>query len=581
MDIITKRRNFEVLRSQLEQEYSSFKSHHRELGDFILTRRVRQEITDVNKGNKRNANIIDSTATLAVRTLRSGMMSGVTSPARPWFRLATPNPALNEYGPVKNWLSRVQDVMTTSFLKSNLYNILPIVYGDMGVFGTAAIYVEEDLENVMHFHSFPIGSFYIAKDPKGKVNTFVREFRMTVRQVVDMFAERDPKTNKLKMDNLSVHVQNLWASGHTETWIDVVHIVKPNDEYNPKKLLPKYKKFQSVYYERGTYGSGGNYLVGGDEGRYLRESGYDFFPVLCPRWELTGEAVYGTDCPGMIALGDVKQLQNVERRLMQAIDKMVNPPMVGSYALRNQKTSILPGDITYADTSGSTSPFRPAHEVNARLQEMEVKQQECRRRIQRSFFEDLFLMLASMDRRQITAREIDERHEEKLLALGPVLEQLNQDLLDPLIDIAFDMHMKQGLFDEFQLPDELKGAPLKVEYISIMAQAQKLIGISGVERFVGFVSQVAKVDPTVLDKVNKDQLIDVYADITSIPPELVVTDEDVAEIRAQRAQAQQQAQMAQMAQAAAGSARDLSQANLEGDNALTRMLGEANAGSLV
>lgn len=569
-----------MLRSQLETEYSSFKSHHRDLGRYVLPRRPRFEITDVNKGDKRNRDIVDSTATLAVRTLRSGMMSGVTSPARPWFRLATPDPRLNEYGPVKTWLDHVQRIMTTSFLKSNLYNILPIVYGDMGVFGTAAVYVEEDFDNVMHFHSFPIGSFYIAKDPKGKVNTFIREFRMTVRQVVDMFAART-KDNKIIWDNLSVHVKNLMESGHTETWVDVVHVIKPNDEYSPKKLGSKYKKFQSCYYERGSYGSGGNYLVGGDEGKYLRESGYDYFPVLCPRWELTGEDVYGTDCPAMVALGDIIQLQVVERRIAQAIDKMVNPPMVGHYTLRNQKTSILAGDITYADMTGSASPFRPAQEVNARIQELEMKQAEVRRRIQRCFFEDLFLMLASSDRRQITAREIDERHEEKLLALGPVLEQLNQDLLDPLIDIAFDMHLKQGLFDDMPLPDELKGMPLKVEYISIMAQAQKLIGISGVERFVGFVGQVAAADPTVLDKVNRDQLIDVYADITSIPSDLVYSDEEVAEVRAQRAQQQQVAQQAQMAQMAASSAKDLSQTSLEGDNALNRMLSQAQAGALV
>lgn len=580
MDIITKRRNFEVLRSQLENEYSSFKSHHRELGSFILPRRPRFEITDVNKGDKRNRDIIDSTATLSVRTLASGMMSGVTSPARPWFRLTTPEPAVAESGRVKTWLHAVQNIMTTSFLRSNLYNLLPTVYGDLGVFGTAALYVEEDMDNVMHFHSFPVGSFYIAKDNKGKVNTFVREFRMTVRQVVDTFGEVSGNGKRL-WENMSLHIKNLWDSGHTETWVDIVHVIKPNDEWNPKKLSAKNKKYKSCYYERGTYGSGGNYLVGGDESKYLRESGYDYFPVLCPRWETTGEDVYGTNCPGMIALPDIRQLQTAERRIAQAIDKMVNPPMIGDYRLRNQKTSIISGDITYADLSAGARPFAPAHEVNLRISELENKQAQVRDRIRRSFFEDLFLMLASTDRRQITAREIEERHEEKLLALGPVLEQLNQDLLDPLIDIAFDMHLKQGYFDDLPAPEEIQGSPLKVEYISIMAQAQKLVGISAIERFTGFVAQVASVDPTVLDKVDRDQLIDVYADITSIPPDIVKSDEDVAEIRGQRAaQAQAQQQMMMMQQGAA-TAKDLSQTPLSGDNALGRMLGEAQSGALV
>jgi hypothetical protein len=185
-------------------------------------------------------------------------------------------------------------------------------------------------------------------------------------------------------------------------------------------------------------------------------------------------------------------------------------------------------------------------------------------------------MLANTDRRQITAREIEERHEEKLLALGPVLEQLNQDLLDPMTDIVFDIHVKQGLIPP--PPQELQGIDLKVEYISIMAQAQKLLGVSAIERFTGFAGQVAGVDPSVLDKIKTDQILDVYADTISLPPSIVRTDEEVAEIRSQRARQQQMAQQAQMEMQAAKTAKDLSQTDLSEDKALGAMLGLANAG---
>lgn len=230
-NIANKRWRLEVLRSQLELERSTFISHWKSLNEVILPRRARFEITDVNKGDRRTSNIIDSTATLAVRTLRAGMMAGITSPARPWFRLTTPDPALAELGPVKKWLFDVAQIMSTSFLRSNLYNILPMVYGDLGVYGTAPMYVEEDFDNVMHFSSFPVGSYMIAKDHKGKINTFIREFRMTVRQIVEMFAERD-NSGKFTWDNISAHIKNLWEQGHTETWIDIIHCVKPNDEYS-------------------------------------------------------------------------------------------------------------------------------------------------------------------------------------------------------------------------------------------------------------------------------------------------------------------------------------------------------------
>lgn len=569
----TKRQKYETLRGQLDLERSSFTAHWRDLSDYILPRRSRFTLSDVNRGERKNKNIIDSTATLAARTLRSGMMAGITSPARPWFRLTTPDPEMAEFGPVRGWLDQVQNRMTTSYLRSNLYNILPIAYGDLGVFGTAPMFIEEDFTGeVLHTQSFPIGSYMIGKDAKGKVNTFFREFRMTVRQVVEMFGAYGPD-GQPKWDNFSTYVRNQYLNGEYESWIDVCHVIAPNNDYNPNKLFAKHKKFLSCYYERGMSGKN-SYLGTDDMEKYLRESGYDYFPVLCPRWETTGEDVYGTSCPGMEALGDIKQLQHGEKRIMEAVDKMIRPPMTGPTSLRNQTASILPGDITYVDAT-SGQGFRPAIELNFNVQNMEMKQNQVRQRIQRAFYEDLFLMLANSDRRQITAREIDERHEEKLLALGPVLEQLNQDLLDPLTDIAFDIHVRQGLVPP--PPPELEGVDLKIEYVSIMAQAQKMIGIAGVDRFTGFVGQLAQFDPGALDKIKSDKVIDVYADMTSVPPSIVRSDEEVSAIRESRAQIQQQTNAMAMAQSGAQTAQTLSQTPVgdDGSSALNAIVGEA------
>lgn len=576
----SRRKKLELLRAQLKNERSSFESHWRELSDYILPRRARFTTTDVNKGDRRNRNIIDSSPTMSARTLRSGMMSGVTSPARPWFRLTTPDPAMAELGPVKDWLHHASLRMSDAFLRSNLYNTLPTIYGDLGVFATAAMLVEEDFENVIHTQALPIGSYMISKDVKGKVNVFMRDFQMTVRQIVDTFAER--KANgEIIFDNISTHVKSLWDQGTREAWIEVRHVIHPNDEYRPKNGMAKHKKYLSCYYEAGANSNGVSYLQSGDSDKYLRESGYDYFPVLCPRWETTGEDVYGTDCPGMIALGDIKQLQLGEKRLMQAIEKMVNPPMTGPSSLANQKASILPGDITYIDVREGQQGFKPAHEVNPRIVELAQKQAEVRNRIQRAFYEDLFLMLAASDRRQITAREIEERHEEKLLALGPVLEQLNQDLLDPLIDITFDILLRQRMINE--PPKELSGMPLKVEYISIMAAAQKLVGISGMERFTGFVGQLAAVNPEVLDKVDADQLVDEYGEAVGISPLIIRSDEKVEEMRSQRQQAAAQQQQAEQMAQSASAVKDLSQAQLGGDqdNVLTRMIDNATAGQII
>jgi len=548
---------------QMDNERNSFESGWREISDYIFPRRSRFFTSDVNKGDRRNNKIVDSTGTFAARTLRSGMMSGVTSPARPWFRLSASNPFLAENQKVKQWLYSTTNAMVTAFLRSNLYNALPIVYGDMGTFATGCMMVERDKKNLFHFRVFPIGSYSIGVDSKSRINKFKRDFKMTVSQIVDAFVYNED-TNSYDWSKCSQKVKDCWKNGNTEAWIEVRHFIYPNEKYIPESPFARSKKFASVYFEYGKSAK--------DHEAMLQESGYDLFPVFAPRWEVTGEDIYGTESPAILSIGDIKQLQIVERRGLQGLEKQINPPTIGPSSLRKSKVSTLPGDITYADGE-DLKAMRPFYQVQYDLNAVENKQQQTRQRISRAFYEDLFLMLAQSDRRQITAREIQERHEEKLLALGPVLEQLNQDLLDPLIDVCFAMMFDEGMIAP--PPDELSGTNLKVEYISIMAQAQKLVGLSGVERFANFAGNIAGVDQRVLDKINGDQLIDVYGDLTSIPPGIVRSDEDVAEIRKQRAEAQAAAQRAEQQQMEAQTAKTLSETKVGDEGNALESLAQA------
>lgn len=299
--------------AQLESERQSFEPHWRELSDYINPRGSRFLTSEVNRNDRRNTRIIDSTGTMAARTLASGMMSGITSPARPWFRLATPDPEMMDYGPVKLWLEAVQNRMNDMFNKSNLYQSLPQLYGSLGTYSTGAMAVLEDDEDIIRTMPFPIGSYYLANSPRGSVDTCFRKFSMTVRQLVQEFG----------LNNVSESVKSMWESGTYEKWIEVMHSVYPNIDRDTSKLDSKNKPFKSVYYE-----------VGGDNDKLLRESGFDEFPIMAPRWEVNGEDVYGSSCPGMLALGPVKALQLLQKRKSQLIDKATNPPMVAPTSSR-------------------------------------------------------------------------------------------------------------------------------------------------------------------------------------------------------------------------------------------------------
>ncbi len=540
--------------AQLTNDRSSFDPHWRELSDFINPRGSRFLVTDVNRDDRRNTKIVDPTATLAARTLSSGMMSGITSPARPWFKLATPDPDMMDYGPVKLWLEVVQRRMNEVFNKSNIYQSLPLLYASLGNYSTGAMAVLEDDSDVIRTMMFPIGSYYMANSARGSVDTCFRKFSMTVRQLVMEFG----------LNNVSDSVKGMWDSGNYESWIEVIHAVYPNIDRDTAKLNSKNKPVKSVYYE-----------VGGDSDKLLRESGFDEFPIMAPRWEVNGEDVYGSSCPGMIALGQVKALQLEQKRKSQLIDKATNPPMVGPSSLRNQRVSLLPGDITYIDQVTGQDGFKPAYLVNPNTADLLADIQDTRQIINSAYFVDLFMMLQNINTRSMPVEAVIEMKEEKLLMLGPVLERLNDECLNPLIDRTFSIMARKNLLPP--PPDVLQGMPLRIEYISVMAQAQKSIGLSSLSSTVGFIGRLAQAKPEALDKLNVDQAIDAFAEMSGVSPTVIVPQEQVEQVREQRAQQQQQQQMVAMGMAAAQGAKTLSEAQTADPSVLTALSNAAGA----
>lgn len=546
---LTKRGRFEQTKQALLTERSSFDAHWRELAEYYVPRRTRFFVQDRNKGERRSQQIIDSAPRFSARTLASGLHAGLTSPARPWMKLETPDADLNTYGPVKAWCWTVTRRMLDLFQKSNLYNVLPTAYGDMGVFGTAALSALEDPRSLIRFYSYPIGSFVLGLDARGMPSTFVRDYQLTVEQCVEQFGVVHGDFRTIDWSRLSVSTKNLWDQGNYQAPVDVTWYVGANKgDYDPRALeAARAMPFVSCHYEMGRGDADFT-----DRSGLLRESGFRTFPVLVPRWDVTGEDTYGTDSPGITGLGDTKALQLMQKHKAKAIAKAIDPPLKGPHELKTAKVSLVPGGVTYVEdarTGGSSHGLSPIHEVRLEglaflLQDMA----ETRDRVRRSFYEDLFLMLSMSEYGQrggtpITAREVQERHEEKLLALGPVLERLNDELLDPLIDRTFGIMSALGVIPP--PPQELEGMELKVEYVSILSQAQKLVGVSGHDRFLSSALGLAQVFPEVRHKIDAFRAVDDYADMLGVDPH-VVRDEDAAQaLWAQERQAAQQAAAAE------------------------------------
>jgi hypothetical protein len=544
--------------SGLENNRYSWWQHWRLLATYTLPRRYKWLVTpnEAARGSPINSAIIDSTSMLAARTLTSGLLSGLTNPATPWFSLQIDDftdPASN----VVRWLSECTRRMHIVFQESNFYNSMAVMYFDLVVFGTAAVLIYEDYEDVIRCFNPCLGEYYVDVDNKHRVVVFYRKFVMTTAQMVKEFGE----------ENCSESVKRLYKEGGVSLTLEhvVAHALEPNDDelYG----IPKRFKFRECYWEWGS-----------SQELLLRKKGFEEFPGFVPRWDVVGNDPYGRS-PGMDAYGDDRQLQQETKRKGQAIDKMVNPPLKADVQLKNQPASMLPGGITYVNGMGRDRPgLEPIFTIMPPIAEIKQDIQEIQERIRRTYFNNLFTDISNLDTVR-TAQEIRARVEEKLVML-PVIKRLDNEALAPAIERTHAIMNRAGLFPPAP-PGVQVGQFIGIKYISPFAMAMKANEVTAIEASMRFGGGLVAVDQTVLDNYDLDKTIHLYTAALGADMRILRTDEERDGIRQARAQAAQQAQQmqqmqqaAQVGTAAVQGAQTLSQTDVGGgQNALQAMLG--------
>lgn len=550
-----KRDYFNRRLGELKTERSSFISHWQEIAEFIKPRKGRFFVSDRNKGDKRFSAIINSRASQAHKIAVAGMRSGTIPQTRPWFALETHDPDLMEAPGVKVWLDKVTRIMSSIYSESNFYEMASAWMSELILFGTAAMSHVDDFNDVARFYTHTVGSYMIDTNDRYETDTLVRECEWTASKIVQRFG----------IENVSTPVKNAIEKKNLSAWFPIVHFVEPNEDYRPSSSLAKNKAFVSVYYEPGN--------TSADRDKWLSVSGFDEFPAYITRWDVTGEDIYGTDCPGMTCLGDVKHLQVNEREKAKAIQKMVSPPLGGPPSLRNVPINSLPSGANIYDGAGGQE-LKPLYTVNPQLSDMRIDMQAIEQRIDKAFYVDMFLAITNIEgiqpRNQL---DLIQRNEERLLQLGPVLERMQGEFLNKLIERTFKQVVRANVLPP--PPPDLSDKTLNVKYISSLVMAQRAVATQSMDRLAAFSGNLVAMGwQGALDKIDPEQMIDEYASAIGVSPTIIVPDDQVAAKRQQQqAQVQQQQMMEQMAQGA-NIAKMASDAKTSDPSVLTKFVGQ-------
>jgi hypothetical protein len=539
---------------------SSWLAKWKNMRDFLAPNDGQFEGDRPNDGERRDRKMNNKRPMRSAQIAAAGMASGMASQARPWFALSAPN-GVQESAAIDRWLYEVADAIRLVLSKSNLYNILPQVFHSQAVYGTAAMSALPDDEDVIRFHHYPVGTFALDTSARGVVDTFYREYTMTPRQMAQQFGK----------DNLSVNVKNAAERGEL-TPIKVCHLIEPNPDADMQRVDNAAMPWRSTYWEKG-----------GNDGMVLRQSGFSAFPIMAPRWDVNGVNVYGTG-PGDVALGKSRELQLLEADKLRVVQQYARPAVTAPLSMRGQAASLVPGGIAWVPDNLVGQSFQPAYTPDPNiLPNLRSEINECIAAIAEAFFEDLFLLI-SQSEGTMTAYEVSQRKEEKMLMLGPVVERNNDELFDPLMNQVFAVMLEQsmprwmGLLPGVPLipppPEELAGVPLTVEYVSILAQAQKSVAAGSIERALQFTSMLVQSGvQNAFDAIDTDEAQKGYYEAIGAPPIMLRDAKQVEAIRQGRAAALQQQQQSEQAMAMVQGAKTLSETPTGGDTALSALTG--------
>jgi hypothetical protein len=495
---------------KLEGQRQNWETHWQEVADYMQPRKA-----DVTKqrarGDKRMEQVFDSSPIQAVELLAASLHGMLTNPSTPWFTLRFKDEEIDNEDEAKLWLESSTDAMYTAFNRSNFQQEIFELYHDLITFGTAAMFIEEDNDDIIKFSTRHINEVFIAENDKGRIDTIYRKFKISARAAIQKFGE-----------SVSADVQTKAKKDPYEE-IEILHAVYPRADFNPNKKDKANMPFESVYIE----------FKNGNE---LSVSGFREFPFVVPRYLKASNEIYGRS-PAMTALPDVKMLNEMSKTTIKAAQKQVDPPLLVPDDGFLLPVRTVPGGLNFY-RSGTRDRIEPLN-IGAN-NPLGLNMEEQRRDSIRAVFYVNQLMMQQGP--QMTATEVIQRNEEKMRLLGPVLGRLQSELLKPLIDRVFAILLRNNMLPP--APEFLSGRDIEIEYVSPLAKAQKSTELQSIIRTVEILGSLANVAP-VFDYINFDNLVKHLADIVGVPQKILKSQ---SEVNAERQQAQQQQQEMQQMQ---------------------------------
>jgi len=463
-------------------------------------------------GSKRTGRVFSSVGMQAAQDLAAAFQGTLTNPATVWSNIRLTEDDLNNNGEVVSWIEDCNKKMHRKFSDSNLYNELGKAYQSFVVLANLAILQETGDDNEFVFTSVHLSQLAWAENKNGLVDTVFRKITLSAKQCMERWGDKNhPSVIKC-------------FEKEPNKEFDILHAIFPRDKKSVKKGLTegKHRPIASIYIDI-------------THNLELEDNGYYEMPIYSARWGLMPGERYGRG-PGHLALPDVRTLNTLTQRGLEARALQVRPPMFANNRDIIGPLDLRPGAMNVVVNHTGFKEFVTQANTPAEHQE----KQDLKDSIRSIFFLDKLLLPPRTETGEMTAFEVSQRVEQMQRVLGPVLSRLDHELLSPLIIRSFKAMLRDGEFLPTPQVLLLRGIDIDISFVNQLARAQQIQDVNVIQQWAQAVMGIAQARPEILDNLNVDGIAKHIAKVLGVP-EIAIENDDTMEATRQARQQQQQA----------------------------------------
>ncbi len=526
---------------QLKNDRGILNNHLTEIAERILPDDkflFYDQISDFNKGDKRNQELYDSTGLVALERFSAIVDSLLTPRNSFWHQLRPSDKTLQKNKQVRDYFQDVNEILFEERYapKANFSSQNQRQFVSLGAYGTGAMYID-DLYGTpgLRYKNCHLSEIYLQQNHQENVDRVCRYFTLTAREAIKLFGDALPK------EIIEQEKTN------SDKRYQFLHWVVPREDRDPFRKDFKGMPWASYYI---SYNA---------EKKLLREGGYSSFPYAVSRYRQVTREAYGRSI-AMNVLPAIKTLNEQKKTMLKQGHLTVDPIILANDDGVVDLYSGLPGDII---------PGGVSKDGRALIQPMPVGRVDIGKDFMKteadlindSFLITLFQILVETP--EMTATEVLERTREKGILLAPTLGRQQTEYLGPMIERELDILARQGRLPPQPLILQQAQGDYKIIYDSPLTRTQKAEWAAGAMRTVEQLLNVAQVtgNPGLLDYINWDIAAPQLAEINGTPSTWLNTPDVVEAKRQARAQQAQQQQQVEAMPAAAGMMKQLNSSN--------------------